>query len=156
MSPIIRDIQTDLIIPNLKASNTRQIFLALANEVAIRTSIPADIIFEELMTKEQKSTSGIGDGVAIPHLRLRGLNEPIMMLVRLDEKVNFNSNDGQDVDMVFLLISPESDGPLHLRRLARVSRVLKNDTLTSQLRKATDAYAMRALFMAPDSWLMAA
>jgi PTS system nitrogen regulatory IIA component len=156
MSPIIRDIQTDLIIPDLEASNARQVFHALANEIALRTSIPADIAFEDMVTKEQKSASGIGDGVAIPHLKMRGLIEPFMMLVRLKDKIDFGSSDGKGVDLVFLLVSPESDGPLHLRRLARISRVLKNDTLTSQLRKATDAYAMRALFMAPDSWLMAA
>ena len=64
MSPIImRDVQTDLILPDLKAANSRQLFLTLANEVAIRTSMPADIVFEELTTKEQKSPSGIGDGV---------------------------------------------------------------------------------------------
>ena len=124
MSPIImRDVQTDLILPDLKAANARQLFLTLANEVAIRTSMPADIVFEELTTKEQKSPSGIGDGVAIPHLKLAGLNEPFMMLVRLQDSIEFNAVDEQGVDLVFLLISPEKDGPLHLRRLARISRV---------------------------------
>jgi PTS system nitrogen regulatory IIA component len=156
MFPLIENTQTDLIFPALDAASRRQVFQTLAEEVALHTTLPAGLVLEQLLLKEQKSGSGIGGGVAIPHLKMPGIDEPFTLLARLCNRIDFSAIDEQGVDLVFLLISPEDDGPLHLRRLARVSRTLRNEALCSQLRKAPDAMAMRAVFMTPARMMNAA
>lgn len=156
MSPISKDLQVDLILPDLKATSSRHVLQILAAEVAFRAAVNSEILFEQLLNKEEKSPSGIGGGVAIPHLQTKNILEPFLMLTRLQSPVNFNAIDQQGADLVFLLLSPQDDGPLHLRRLSRISRVLKNEKLCAELRSAKDAHAMRALLGMPETWLMAA
>ncbi len=152
MSPILQDVQADFIFPELKAANGRQVLKTLAHEVAIRTALDAEMIYDDLIAQEQKSASGIGGGVAIPHMQMEELHEPIMILARLDNPLDFHAVDQQAVDLVFLLLSPAQDGPLHLRRLSRISRLLKSQ----QLRTARDAHTMRAIMTEPEDWLIAA
>lgn len=156
MSPLSKDLYTDLILPDMKASSSRQVLQALAAEVSFRANVNSEMLFEQLLGKEEKSSSGIGGGIAIPHLQLAGLAEPFMLLARLSARVDFNAVDHQDVDLVFLLLSPAEEGPLHLRRLSRISRALKSEELCHELRTAKDAHTMRGLLGMPEAWLMAA
>lgn len=156
MSPILKDVQADLILPEMKASNGRQVLQMLAREVSLRTGLNADIIYRDLLEQEASSASGIGGGVAIPHLQVQELDAPLMILARLDEPLDYHAVDGLAVDIVFLLLSPAHEGPLHLRRLSRVSRLMKNDTLLARLRTARTAAAMHDAMREPEDWLIAA
>jgi PTS system nitrogen regulatory IIA component len=156
MSPIVKDVQADVILPDLKASSSRQVMQILAAEASLHEAIDAENLYEDLLKKEQHTTSGIGGGVAILHLQVDGLYEPFLMMARLQNSVDFNAVDRQPVDLVVLLVSPEADGPVHLRRLSRISRVFKNDKFCAELRGAKDAHGMRAQMMLPDNWQIAA
>lgn len=108
------------------------------------------------MACENRETSGIGDGVAIPHLSLSGLQDSYMAMARLQQPIDFNAVDARPVDLVFLLISPEKDGSRHLSRLAGVTRMFRNEQLRQQLRGSEDKDVLQALLLDPQSRLLAA
>ncbi len=152
----IKDIAIDSVLPTLKAETRKQVLLELSKEAAKHSGANAQIIYKTLCTAEEKHSSGIGDFVAIPHAKLKNLPQAITILARLHTPVSFDSNDGQPVDIACLVLSPERDGPLHLRRLSRISRLLKNKELHNKIKETNDAQTIRMLVIAPDGWLMAA
>ena len=111
---------------------------------------------EKVMDKEAFSCSGIGDGVATPNLKVKGLRKPFTILATLRRDVDVAANDEVPVGVVCLVLSPESEGPAHLRRLSRISRALKNAGLYKKIRNTKDADIIQSLFMDPDGWLLAA
>ncbi len=137
----------DLVIPALRASSLRQAYQGLARQVAKETGVPAVPLFDQLMEREKQATSGTGDGVALPHLRLATVTRPFFAFARLTQPVDFKAVDGRPVDLVGFMLSPEEDGPLHLRRLSHVSRLLRNGRLLTDLRAASDAAVIYALFL---------
>ena len=79
-----------------------------------------------LLDREMLGSTGIGHGVAIPHGRLSGLNEILLVFGRSPEGIDFDSHDGEPVNLFFLLVAPEDSAGLHLKTLARISRIVKN------------------------------
>ena len=153
MSSYIKDIQFDLILPQVKAVSHRQALLTMAQEAADYLSISEKRIFSRLADKEEIGSSAVGDGVAIPHLKMRRARIAFSMLMTLETHVE---DKGESLDIYSLIISPAEDGPLHLRRLSRISRLLKNETLHKRLRETHDRDVMQALFVDPEGWLLAA
>ncbi|MGH1399569.1 MAG: PTS sugar transporter subunit IIA [Alphaproteobacteria bacterium] len=156
MSNYIKDIQFNLITPNTHMASHKQALLTMAQEAADYLNISEKILLTRIMNKEDIASSSIGDGVAIPHLKMRRARSPFAMLMTLDKPVNGNAIDGKPLDIYSLLISPAEDGPIHLRRLSRISRLLKNKTLHKRLRETKDRDVMQALFIDPEGWLLAA
>jgi PTS system nitrogen regulatory IIA component len=150
------DLQFDAVLPRLHGANRKQVLAALAEEAAARTGISARLIQGPLLAQEQEQSSGIGDGVALPHLKLRGIKAPCVIFARLPRPVEFDAVDGKPVDLALLLVSPESDGPLHLRRLARLTRLLRDEMLRRHLRGTDDVDALHALLSDPQSRRLAA
>lgn len=144
------------IIPDLNAHNVKQVYQELSQCAGLHTEQNPATIFDRLMACETCETSGIGDGVAIPHLSLSGVKDSYMALARLQQPVDFNAVDARPVDLVFLLISPEKDGPRHLSRLAGVTRMFRNKHLRQQLRGNKDKDVLQALLLDPQSRLLAA
>ncbi|TAJ27471.1 PTS sugar transporter subunit IIA, partial [Bosea sp. (in: a-proteobacteria)] len=95
--------------------------------------------------RERLGSTGIGDGIAIPHGRMPGIGRLVGLFARLDKPIDFESLDGQPVDIVFVLIAPEGAGADHLKALARVARVLRNQTVLEQIRKIRDPEMIYAL-----------
>lgn len=156
MSDIEKDIHVDLVLPKLKMSCRKHIYQTLAREMAGYLRCPAILLFDRLMDKEKVSASGIGDGIAMPHLRVRGLEKPFTALMTLNSPVEFDTPDNRPVDLVCCLVSPERDGPLHLRRLSRLSRLFRNQQLKQKIIDSADADTIRSLLTAPDGWMLAA
>ena len=109
------------------------------------------IIFDTLFSRERLGTTGLGHGVAIPHGRLRGCKQSIGAFIRLQEPLDYNSADGQPVDLVFGLLVPEESNDDHLKILARIARLLGNADLRSQLRQATTPEAIYQLLIEHDT-----
>lgn len=156
MNAYSRDLQFDVVLPRLKVVSYKQVLLEFSRRAEKHLGISARALFDLLQEKENEATSGVGEGVAIPTLQVRGPQQAFTMLVTLERPVECNAVDNQPVDVVCLVLSPENEGPFHLRRLSRVSRLLKNETLHSKLRDAHDVEAMRALLIDPEGWLLAA
>ncbi len=156
MTNTSHDVQVDLILPGVSTFSRKQAFEILSKKIASKISCPADDIFMRLMSGERISPSGIGDGVAIPHMKLGRLSSPFAALATLNKPVSFDAADGKDVDIVYIVISPEDDGTQHLLRLSRISRILQNRELGRRVRESKDAESIRALLAAPGEWMMAA
>lgn len=146
----------DLILPDLKAPKIAHIYQTLSDRISDMTNFPARALLSQLTTREEQASSGIGEGVAIPHLRLPTLQKPFMAFVRLQRPIDFNAVDDRAVDLILLLLSPGGDGPYHLRRLSRISRLMRNPELLEDLRNAADTEAIRSLLEQGNQRLLAA
>jgi len=102
-------------------------------------------VFDTLLQRERLGSTGIGDGIAIPHGKPARLERLVGLFARLDKPIDFEALDGQPVDIVFLLLAPEQAGADHLKALARVARVLREPGKLDKIRSARDAAALYAL-----------
>ena len=141
---------TDLLSPAavispLRANGKKQALQELAQHAAVLTGLPDRELFEALLQRERLGSTGIGDGIAIPHGRLPGIERLVGLFARTEKPIDFDALDGQPVDIVFVLIAPEGAGADHLKALARVARVLRNQTVLEQVRKVRDPAAIYAI-----------
>jgi PTS system nitrogen regulatory IIA component len=121
----------------------------LAARAARLTGKDERIIFDVLLERERLGTTGVGNGIAIPHGKLPGLPRLYGMFARLDTPVDFDAIDDQPVDLIFLLLAPETAGADHLKALARVSRLLRDKGLCEKLRGSDNRDALFALLTEP-------
>ncbi|HEY4134415.1 MAG TPA: PTS IIA-like nitrogen regulatory protein PtsN [Alphaproteobacteria bacterium] len=133
------------VIANLRATSKKQALQELARFAAGLTGEPERAIFEVLLERERLGTTGVGAGVAIPHGKLPGLKRLYGVFARLETPIDFESVDEQPVDLIFLLLAPESAGADHLKALARVSRLLRDREMCEKLRGSDTGDAIYAL-----------
>ena len=138
-------ITPDAILPALKANSKRQAIQAIAEKAAYATAIPEREIFDTLIQREKLGSTGVGGGIAIPHGKLAKLNKLFGLFARLARPVDFEALDAQPVDLVFLLLAPETAGADHLKALARVARLLRDAVVARKLRDSRDAEALYAV-----------
>jgi PTS system nitrogen regulatory IIA component len=135
----------EAVLPSLKAQNKKQLLQELAQRAAELTGQPERRIFETLIERERLGSTGMGQGIAIPHGRLTGLPKITGLFARLETPIAYDAVDNQPVDLVFLLLAPEGAGADHLKALARVSRLLRNQATCEKLRSAKDPQVLFAL-----------
>jgi PTS system nitrogen regulatory IIA component len=133
------------VIANLRATSKKQALQELARFAAGLTGEQERAIFEVLLERERLGTTGVGAGVAIPHGKLAGLKRLYGVFARLETPIDFESVDEQPVDLIFLLLAPESAGADHLKALARVSRLLRDREMCEKLRGSDTGDAIYAL-----------
>jgi PTS system nitrogen regulatory IIA component len=133
------------VIAHLKASSKKQALQELAQHAAEISGLDERVIFDALLERERLGTTGVGLGIAIPHAKLAQIDRLYALFARLDQPVDFDAVDEQPVDLMFLLLAPESAGADHLKALARVSRLLRNQTVCEKLRGADSAEAIYAV-----------
>jgi nitrogen PTS system EIIA component len=141
---------TDLVAPNavipaLKVNGKKQAIQELAARASQLTGQNERAVFETLMQREKLGSTGVGSGIAIPHGKLPKLGRLFGLFARLDRPVEFDALDAQPVDLIFLLLAPESAGADHLKALARVARLLRDPEVARKLRDSRDAEAIYAV-----------
>ena len=141
-------LSPDRVIVAMRAPSKKQALQELAHRAAEITGLHERSIFDVLLERERLGTTGVGKGIAIPHGKLGGLEHLYGLFVRLDQPIDFEAIDDQPVDLIFLLLAPESAGADHLKALARVSRLLRDPAICDKLRKARDADTMFGLLTA--------
>lgn len=156
MQNFAKDIRLDHIIPNLKAGDKEKAFQAIAEQVAPLCGVTTEGLFNKLIQREAQASSGIGDGVAIPHVKFQRLEKPFVTLIRLGHPIAFNALDDAPVDIICLVLSQESEGPVYLRRLSRITRMLRNEDLRRSLRDAKDEDSIRIVMSDSSEWMIAA
>ena len=133
----IEDIlSADRIVTSLGAGSKKHALQELAVKAARQTGLEEHEIFDVLLERERLGTTGVGSGIAIPHGKLPDLDKLFGCFARLNNPVDFDAVDGQPVDLIFLLLAPESAGADHLKALARISRALRNAGKCDELRTA--------------------
>jgi nitrogen PTS system EIIA component len=132
-------------IADLRATAKKQVLQELAKRAASVTGESERMIFDVLLERERLGTTGVGNGIAIPHGKLPGLKRPYGVFARLEKPIDFEAIDEQPVDLIFMLLAPGSAGADHLKALARVSRLLRDRAVCEKLRGSDNADALYAL-----------
>ncbi len=135
-------LEDGAIVANLKATSKKQALQELARRAADVTGLDERAIFSVLMDRERLGTTGVGNGIAIPHGKLPEVDRVYGVFARLDKAVDFQSIDDQPVDLIFVLLAPEDAGADHLKALARVSRLLRDQDTCKKLRATSDTDAL--------------
>lgn len=138
-------LSSDAVIPRLKANSKKQVLQELSNFGAKLTGQKAESIFKKLLDRELLGTTGVGQGVAIPHGKFAELDKIYGVFASMDNPVDFDAVDELPVDLIFMLLVPENAGAEHLKALARISRMMRNKDFCNKLRGAENADAIYAL-----------
>ena len=129
-------VSPESIVPKLRARSKKQALQELSKRLAPLIHQDEGAVFDVLLEREKLGTTGVGTGIAIPHGKLPGLEKLHGMFARLENPIDFEAIDEQPVDLIFLLLAPESAGADHLKALARVSRLLRDSNACENLRNA--------------------
>ncbi len=140
--PLTDLLATEAVIPALRVNGKKQALQELSERAAEVSGLPGREIFDSILQRERLGSTGVGDGIAIPHGKLVKCPRIFGVFARLERAVDFEALDGLPVDLMFLLIAPESAGADHLKALAMIARLLRNSALAAQLRGTRDALAL--------------
>jgi PTS system nitrogen regulatory IIA component len=147
---------TDLVAPNaiipaLKVNAKKQALQELAAKAAELTGQDERTILETLTQRAKLGSTGVGSGVAIPHGKLPKHANLFGLFARLERPIDFEALDNQPVDLIFLLLAPESAGADHLKALARIARLLRDADVAAKLRQSRDRDAIYAVLAVPSA-----
>jgi len=138
---IVDILSPDSVLCGIEPSSKKQLLETLAELAAKKTGLDGRLILDALIERERLGTTGIGRGVALPHTRLPNLKR-IFCAFAKSTPVDFESVDDKPVDLAFLLLVPEDAGADHLKALARLSRLLRDEAVATALREAKNATAL--------------
>jgi PTS system nitrogen regulatory IIA component len=129
----------------MAAASKAELFEELAGIAAAELGLEPTVVLASLEQREKLGTTGIGDGVAIPHARLPGLGRLTGYFIRLAAPIEYDALDNAPVDLIFLLLSPESASALQLKALARIARLLRDPEVSAGLRDESSPEAIYEL-----------
>ncbi len=149
MMEIADILDTESVFAKLPATSKKQALQELAKRAAQVTGLHERTIFDVLLERERLGTTGVGNGIAIPHGKLPELKKLSGLFARLEKPIDFEAVDEQPVDLIFLLLAPEGAGADHLKALARISRLLRDRTTCEKLRGSDEPDALYSLLTEP-------
>lgn len=138
-------IGPDAVVGSLKAGSKKQALQDLSEQAAKLADLPERVVFDTLLQRERLGSTGVGQGIAIPHGKVAGLEHLFGVFARLDKPIDFEALDDEPVDLIFLLLAPEGAGADHLKALARIARLLRSPQLAAKLRATSDPAALYAV-----------
>ncbi len=129
----------NLIIDDLRARDKAGVLKEISEKVSAVRGLDAERLFKVLVERERLGTTGIHDGLAIPHGKFADLQDPILLFARSKEGIDFDSLDGKATNLFVLLVTPDNSAGRHLKALARVSRLFRSRGFREKLMAAGDA-----------------
>lgn len=138
------------VVADMVCSGKVDLLSRLSAVAAQQYALDADAVHDGLVERERLGPTGFGGGTAIPHCKVNGIDTPVAVFARLVKPIDYDAVDDEPVDLVCALVSPAQDGASHLRALAEISRLFRDEKFRSQLRGAADADAMFALLTLAD------
>ncbi|HUN39135.1 MAG TPA: PTS sugar transporter subunit IIA [Acetobacteraceae bacterium] len=142
-------IGSDQVVAGLRVADKGQLLAELSRRAAAALSLPQSIVLQALLAREQLGSTGLGRGFALPHARLPQLSRVYALLARLARPIDYEAVDEKPVDLVVLLLTPESAANQHLATLAALSRPFREEAFVAQVRKAPDAAGIWKLLASP-------
>lgn len=140
---IVDFVGPDLIVPQLHAHEKSEVIRELADHLAAHVTGPQkidrEVLAKVLLERERLASTAIGEGVAIPHGKLDAVGKLVAVVGRAPEGVDFDSMDGRPTHLFFVLVAPENSTGVHLKALARISRLFKDPEFRTRLMQAKDA-----------------
>ena len=137
-------------------ASKRDVLLKLAEKVAALTGHPASDAFDALNDRESLGSTGLGNGIAVPHGKYAALKGVMAVFMKLTRPVDFEAVDDHPVDIVMMLLAPMGAGADHLKALARVARILRTDSIAEALRRTDDPTRLYAILTQPLAAVQAA
>jgi PTS system nitrogen regulatory IIA component len=129
-------------ITNVRTHDKRRLLKEICDKAASALKLDADLVFSDILKREELGSTGVGGGVALPHIRVRELKAPFGLLARLQSPIEFDAIDGQPVDVVFLLLLPAEPAGEQLNTLATAARKLRDPNVVRDLRRAADSASL--------------
>lgn len=149
--PLSDLLAPEAVLPALRAGSKKLVLQELSQQAGLLLQRDPRDIFETLLQRERLGSTGVGNGIAIPHGKLTKLDKLVGVFARLEKPIDFEALDGAPVDLVFLLLAPEASGAEHLKALARVARMLRDPDIVEKLRATRDASVMYKLLTATNT-----
>lgn len=146
MSQINKLLSLDNIVLDLDASSKKRVFEHAGLLFENNKGIARSTVFDSLFAREKLGSTGLGQGIAIPHGRIKGLKEATGAFLRLAAPVPFDSPDGKPVSLLFVLLVPEQATEQHLQILSELAQRFSDRSCREALASAPDAEAIRQLF----------
>jgi nitrogen PTS system EIIA component len=144
-------LDKDFIVPALSAKTKKEVLKELVDCITLKeTGVESDDLLRVLLEREELGSTGIGDGIAIPHGKARKIKRLIVAFGRSLEGVEFQSMDGKLTHIIFLLIAPEDSAGVHLKALARISRLLKDSAFRKHIMEANSLQEVYDLIAQED------
>ncbi len=147
---ILDVLKKEAIIVGLKSTDKSGVIEELVRPVALIAGVDEKQLIEVLIERERLGSTGIGGGIGIPHGKLKNLENLVLGFGLSRKGVDFESIDGRLTYIFFLLVTPEDSTGLHLKMLARISRILKDDPFRERLLKAEDRDEVYAIIEEHD------
>jgi PTS system nitrogen regulatory IIA component len=149
---IVDLIRRDMVLPELSSDNKLDVIRELSRHLADHArNMKTDDLIRVLVDREELASTAIGEGVAVPHGKMRLIDGIVACLGRSRAGIDFGSMDGQPTYLFFVMIAPESSTGAHLKALARISRVFKDSQFRRRLMEAPDADAMYDIIAQEDA-----
>lgn len=146
MNLIASLLKPEDVLVTLSAPNKKQIFEQAGVFFEQRHGISQRSVTDSLLSREKLGSTGLGQGIAIPHGRIKGLKEAMGAFVRLSQPIPFDAPDGRSVSLIFILLVPEQANEHHLQLLSELAQMFSDRTFREQLMSAPDADAIHTLF----------
>ncbi|MFV0384313.1 PTS sugar transporter subunit IIA [Paracoccus sp. (in: a-proteobacteria)] len=138
-----------------QVTSKKRLFQELADLAASEYDLNSSEVLDALQERESLGPTGVGQGVALPHARLHGLDKVAGLFLRLEKPLDFDAVDRQPVDLIFALLAPKNSGVDHLKALALVSRTLRDTDLRGKLRANDNPTALHAVLSAAQGFKVA-
>ena len=129
----------------------KRVFELAAEAMGAALNLSSETIYRALLAREKLGSTAIGEGIAIPHCRINDCAVAAGCLVTLQEPIDFGSADGQDVDIIFVLLVPEEATEAHLKLLAALARSFSNAEVRDRVRQTQDPEALKQLLLSGDA-----
>ena len=139
MSEITNFLTEDSIIMDCDSKSQKNTLEVISNKMAELTSTNKDEIFQKLYEREKLGTTAFGNGIAIPHARVEGIHNAKIIILKLTEAIDFNSIDGNKVDIVISLFVPNDNNEMHVELLSSIASLLDNQVFREKIRTANTA-----------------
>src|SRR3954471_19021898 len=141
------------VVTDLQVSSKKRLFEQAGLIFENQHGVARSVVFESLFAREKLGSTGLGQGVAIPHGRIKGLKEALCAFLRLEQPVPFDAPDGNPVSLVFVLLVPQQATEKHLQMLSELAQMFGDKPLREAMNQAPDAAALHQLITAwqPDA-----
>ncbi|KAK1548178.1 hypothetical protein Q3G72_013024 [Acer saccharum] len=146
-------LKQELILPELQAMHKADVLHEMVVHLQLHSGPFVQntaYVLDALLTRERLGSTGVGEGVAIPHAKIAGLKDLMACFARKQQGISYDAIDEQPVKLVFMLLVPENSAGVHLKALARISRLLKNAEFRARLLQMPDAQAVYGAFIDED------
>ena len=150
MNQIASLLPLDNVVANLDASSKKRVFEQVGILFENHQGVARSTVYDALFAREKLGSTGLGQGIAIPHGRIKGLKTPVGAFIRLQTAVQFDAPDGKPVSLIFVLLVPEAANEQHLQLLSELAQMFSDKGFRARLGSAAGAAALPGLFA---NWL---